>query len=164
MHYGSPENARIPNKMGKTMGKNRQLSFSFEDKVESPKAALDVLPQGSPSSPILFAIMAAAILEIPLPTIHPLSVFPESKRHSGRLKPAELPPPCPVQTTISYVDDVPVPLLGNNIPINTTGMALVAQNLTRIHSLNLSFSAGKTGLIHVALRCHLYVYCVYIAF
>jgi hypothetical protein len=52
----------------RAMGQDRQLSFSF-DKIEDPQPASDVLPQGSPSSPILFAIMAAAILEIPPPSI-----------------------------------------------------------------------------------------------
>jgi hypothetical protein len=41
----------------RTMGQDRQLSFSFDDKIEDSQPALDVLPQGSPSSPILFAIM-----------------------------------------------------------------------------------------------------------
>jgi hypothetical protein len=45
------------------MGQDRQLSFSFDDKIEDPQPTSGVLPQGSPSSPILFAIMAAAILE-----------------------------------------------------------------------------------------------------
>jgi hypothetical protein len=39
------------------------LSFPF-DRIELPRSISDVLPQGSPSSPLLFAIMAAAIMEI----------------------------------------------------------------------------------------------------
>jgi hypothetical protein len=51
------------------MGQRRQLSCSFDDKIKPPKPISDVLPQGSPLSSILFAIMAAAIMEIPPPNI-----------------------------------------------------------------------------------------------
>jgi hypothetical protein len=68
--------------------------------------------------------MAAAILVISPPTTRPPSSFPEPKRPSGRLKPAKLPLLFPVQTAISYVDDVSVSLG------KTMNMALVAQNLT----------------------------------
>jgi hypothetical protein len=136
-------------KWANTMSQDRQLSFPFDDKIESPKPALDVLPQGFPPSPIRFAIIATAILEIPPPTTRPPSGFRESKRHSGRLKPAKLPLPFLVQIKIAYVDEVSVSLFGKDIPINTTNMALVAQNLTtRAHFLNLSFSAEKF-LLHL---------------
>jgi hypothetical protein len=52
------------------MGQHHQLSFSFDDKTESPKQISEVLLQGSPSSSILFAIMAA-IMEIPPQNITP---------------------------------------------------------------------------------------------
>jgi hypothetical protein len=90
----------------RTMGQDRQLSFSFDDKIEDPQPASDVLPQGSPSSPILFAIMAAAILEIPPPSIWPPPGFPESKRYSAKIRPPKAPPPLPPQTSTSYVDDI----------------------------------------------------------
>jgi hypothetical protein len=57
--------------VGKEMGHHRYLSFSFDDRIEPPKPISDVLPQGSPSSPILFAIMAVAIMEIPPPKTIP---------------------------------------------------------------------------------------------
>jgi hypothetical protein len=53
------------------MGQHRQLSFSFDDKIEFPQPISDVLPQGTPSPPILLAIMAAAIMEIPPANIIP---------------------------------------------------------------------------------------------
>jgi hypothetical protein len=53
----------------KEMDYHRDLSFSFDDRIEPPKPISDVLPQVSPSSPILVAIMAAAIMEIPPPRI-----------------------------------------------------------------------------------------------
>jgi hypothetical protein len=92
--------------------------------------------------------MAAAILEIPPPSIRPRPGFPESKRHSAKIRPPKAPPPLPLQTT-SYVDDISVSLLGKDILINTINMALIAENLIhRASSLNLSFSLEKTDLIH----------------
>jgi hypothetical protein len=113
----------------RTMGQDRQLSFSFDDKIEDLQPASDVLPQGSPSSPILFAIMAATILKIPPPSIQPPQGSPESKRHSAKIRLPKALPPLPLQTTTSYVDDVSVSLLGKDILINTTNMALIAENL-----------------------------------
>jgi hypothetical protein len=133
----------------RTMGQDRQLSFSFYDKIEDPQPTSDVLPQGSLSSPILFAIMAAAILEIPPPSIKPPPGFPESKRHSAKIRPPKALPPLSPQKTTSYVDGVSVSLLGKGILINTTNMALIAENLIhRASTLNLSFSVEKTDLIH----------------
>jgi hypothetical protein len=63
----------------KTIGQDRQLSFPFDDKIESSNLALKVFLQGSLSSPTLFVIMAAAIREIPPPTTCPPSGIPESK-------------------------------------------------------------------------------------
>jgi hypothetical protein len=34
------------------MSQDRQLSFSFDDKIEDPQSTSDALPQGSPSSSI----------------------------------------------------------------------------------------------------------------
>jgi hypothetical protein len=96
----------------RTMGQDRQLSF---DKIEDPQPTSDVLSQGSPSSPILFAIMAAAIPEIPPPSIRPQPGFSESKRYSAKIRPPKAPPPLPYQKTTSYVDDVSVSLLRKDI-------------------------------------------------
>jgi hypothetical protein len=135
--------------MGQNNGQDRQLSLSFDDKIEDPQPASGVLPQGTPSSPIVFAIMAAAILEIPPPSIWPSPGFPEPKCHSAKIRPPKALPPLPLQKTTSYVDDVPVSLLGKDILINTTHMAPIAENLIhQASSLNLSFSVEKTDLIH----------------
>jgi hypothetical protein len=51
------------------MGKriyNRLLSFGFDGISEIPKPFTGTLPQGSPVSPVLFAIVANAMLENPV--------------------------------------------------------------------------------------------------
>jgi hypothetical protein len=94
----------------------QRYSYSFKLTHESESSSLiyskcpsKTIPEvPTPPSPIIFAIMAADILGIPPLTTCPPSGFPESKRHSGKLNPAKLPPPFPVKTIISYVDDVSI--------------------------------------------------------
>jgi hypothetical protein len=92
--------------------------------------------------------MAAAILEIPPPSIR-LPGFLESKRHSAKIRPPKALLPFRLQKTTSYVDDASVSLLGKDILIDTTNMALIVENLIhRASSLNLSLSVEKSDLIH----------------
>jgi hypothetical protein len=60
------EQRRLPSYMilwVKAFTADRKLAFGFDGKSEDPKPFNRALPQGSPISPILFAITACAIFE-----------------------------------------------------------------------------------------------------
>jgi hypothetical protein len=60
------EQSRLPSYMTlrvQAFTTDRKLAFGFDGKSEDPKSFNRALPQGSPISPILFAITACAIFE-----------------------------------------------------------------------------------------------------
>ena len=101
---------------------NWTLSFYFDNNSETPQPFNSGLPQGSPTSPVLFLIYAQALLEA---------------TNTDKVK------------DISYLDDDGALQLSTTqqLAIQTL-QERFEQRLERAEQLNLPYDLGKSGLIH----------------
>ena len=101
---------------------NRTLLFCFDNNSETPPPFNSGLPQGSPTSPVLFLIYAQALLEA---------------TNTKKVK------------DISYLDDDGALQLSTTQPqVIQQLQERMEQRLERGAKLNLPYDLGKSGLIH----------------
>jgi hypothetical protein len=103
---------------------DRLLSFCFDEISEIPKPFTGALPQRSPISPVLFAIVANAMLENPV------------KNNN-------------TSSSVSYVDDVSLVQIGHGLPETVLRIKVRTEaQLERAAIIGLNFSSEKSELLH----------------
>lgn len=107
---------------------SRQTALAFNSKTEPMQPVTTGIPQGSPTSPILFLLYLHPLFQ------HLNATFPQ----------AYLP---------SYVDDVAIVVTSKHETINANLLTLIATEILRWSTHNhLSFDGPKTELMHFQIR------------